>query len=395
MGQIIIIQSGLTPERKQELISICPFHAIQEEADGTLGINAACRFCRLCVKKEPAVFHLEETVRKTVDKSQWRGVTAFIEISGGKIHPVSLELLGKARVLADKTAQKVYAVIAGHQIAQAAEELRYYGADLIHVYDDPALEYFRIEPYTAVLQDFIEQVKPSVVLIGGTPSGRTLAPRIAARCRTGLTADCTVLDIKENTDLDQIRPAFGGNIMAHINTPDHRPQFATVRYKIFPMPARSGEPAGEIVRCPIAPDKLSSVIEILHLENKEEERGIEEAEVIIAAGRGVKKAEDLALIYELAEALNAQVAGTRCLIENGWLDHKRQIGLSGRTVAPKLIICCGISGSVQFAAGMKGSEKIIAINSDPAASIFDLAHIGIVGDLYEVIPSLLKHIRKG
>jgi len=395
MGKIIIKNSGLTPEKRAELIRICPFGALQIEPNGDIGFNAGCKMCRVCVKKEPAVFCWEESDQPQIDKSQWRGIAVAAEISkGDAVHPVSLELLGKARQLAAKIKQPVYAVVFGKNIARAAETLRAYGADKVFMYDSPELEFFRIEPYTAVLEDFITRMKPAVMLVGGTPSGRTLAPRTAARFHTGLTADCTVLDIKENTDLDQIRPAFGGNIMAHINTPNHRPQFATVRYKIFPLPDPVPNASGEIIPCTLPPEKLASAITVLDIENKPDEIGIENADIIVAAGRGVRKQEDMALIRKLASALHAQVAGTRCLVEAGWLDHKHQIGLSGRTVAPKLIICCGISGSVQFAAGMKGSEKIIAINTDPDAPVFKLAHIAIPGDLYEVIPALLQKIEQ-
>ena len=395
MGQILLQQSGITPEIKPQLIAVCPFQAIQEEADGLLTVNAGCRLCRICCKKFPEICKLQESAPQVkVDKSLWNGIAVAAEISGDAIHPVSLELLGKARELAAKVGHKVYAVLAGKNLANHAETLRAYGADKVFVYDHPELEHFRIEPHTNVLEDFINSARPSVVLIGGTPGGRTLAPRIAARCRTGLTADCTVLDIKENTDLDQIRPAFGGNIMAHINTPNHRPQFATVRYKIFPLPEPVRVPAGEIVNCTLPADKLASALQILSVQTKEAESGIEDAEVLVAVGRGLKKPEDMVLIEKVATALNARIAGTRCLVEAGWLDHKQQIGLSGRTVAPKLILCCGISGSVQFAAGMKGAEKIIAINTDPNAAIFNLAHIGIVGDLYEVLPELLEKIGK-
>lgn len=396
MGKIIIHQQSIVSAQLPEIVKVCPFGALQVEPDGKLNFNAACKMCRLCVKSKPEIFSWVEDTAPAIDKSLWRGIAVSVELTRkDQVHPVSLELLGKARSLAAKIGHPVYAVVAGKGISRAAELLRSYGADKVFVYDDPALEFFRIEPYTAVLEDFIQNNKPAVVLVGGTPSGRTLAPRAAVRFRTGLTADCTVLDIKENSDLEQSRPAFGGNIMAHINTPNHRPQFATVRYKIFPLPEPCENASGEVVPCTLPPEKLASSIQILGLEEKPEEIGIEEADVIVAAGKGVRKQEDLALIRQLASALHAQVAGTRCLIENGWLDHKRQIGLSGRTVAPKLIVCCGVSGSVQFAAGMKGSEKIIAINTDPDAPIFKLAHIAIHGDLYEIIPALLKRIENG
>jgi electron transfer flavoprotein alpha subunit len=305
---------------------------------------------------------------------------------------VTLELIGKARELAAKIHQPVHAVFMGQGIRSSAQELLHYGVDTVHIYDDPALEHFRIEPYTAVFEDFIQHVKPTIVLVGGTTVGRSLAPRTAARFRTGLTADCTFLDVQANTDLDQIRPAFGGNIMAHIFTPNHRPQFATVRYKIFNAPVRSECPAGALENRRIAPEKLKSNIQVLEVKRKETTLGIEDAEVIVVAGRAVKKVEDMVLIDRLAELLNAKVAATRPLIEAGWVDPKKQIGLSGRTVKPRLIITCGVSGAIQFVAGMNNSDCIVAINTDPKASIFNVAHYGIVGDIYEVLPSLIQRL---
>ena len=265
--------------------------------------------------------------------------------------------------------------------------------DEVFVYDQPELKYFRIEPYTAVLEDFIRTVQPSSVLVGGTSTGRSLAPRAAARFRTGLTADCTRLDISSSTDLDQIRPAYGGNIMAHINTPRHRPQFATVRYKIFSIPPKEA-PKGKIRRCSVPAEKLRSAIEILKMTEKKQEKGIEEAEVLVVAGRGIKKQEDLALLQELAELLNGKLASTRAVVEAGWINPRNQIGLSGRTVKPKLIITCGVSGAIQFVAGMDSSETIIAINTDENAPIFKVAHIGIKGDLYKIVPNLIEQIKK-
>lgn len=374
------------------LCGICPFNAI-EVAAGKLAINAGCRMCRLCVKKHGDVFEfVEESSESGVDKSQWRGIAVVAEIEEGNIHPVTFELLGKARVLAQKVNFPVYCLVIGYNITAQAQKILEYDADEVFVYDRKELEQFRIEPYTAVLEDFIHAVKPGVVLVGGTQTGRSLAPRCAARFRTGLTADCTVLDISQNSDLDQIRPAYGGNIMAHINTPKHRPQFATVRYKIFPI-APKCVPHGTIHSCTLSPEKLCSGIEILSMKEKSREQGIEEAEVLVVAGRGVRKAEDLAMLEELASLLNGKLASTRALVEAGWMDAKKQIGLSGRTVKPKLIITCGVSGAIQFVAGMNGAETIIAINSDPDAQIFKTAHIGICGDLYTIIPGLIDRIK--
>ncbi len=391
MPQIVIHQAKA--ENPQNLVALCPFDAI-ECIDGVLSINSGCRMCRLCIKNGPqGVFEYVEDVRPSVDKSLWRGIAVFADQTGGQIHPVTGELLGKATELAAKIKQPVYCLLAGHNVTAAAPGILEYGPDEVCVYDLPELEHFRIEPYSAVFEDFINKVKPSVVLVGGTSIGRSLAPRVAARFRTGLTADCTMLDIRPNTDLDQIRPAYGGNIMAHINTPHHRPQFATVRYKIFSAPEKVAAPKGRITICGIEAAKLASAINVLEVKPKRREVGIEEAEVIVVAGRGLKKQEDMAMLGELAAALDGRVAATRSLIEAGWADPKQQIGLSGRTVKPKLIITCGVSGAIQFVAGMNNSELIVAINKDEAAPIFKTAHIGIAGDIYQIIPALIDKIR--
>ena len=210
---------------------------------------------------------------------------------------------------------------------------------------------------------------------------------------TGLTADCTILKMNENTDLVQIRPAFGGNIMAQILTPDNRPQMATVRYKVMNAPTRSDVKTGEIFSRKASEDKLQSGIEVLEITEKPKETFIEACDVLVAAGRGVKKPEDLAMIEELAELLGGQMACSRPMAESGWVEAKRQVGLSGRTVRPKLIITCGISGAVQFAAGMNNSDTIVAINKDPKAPIFKIAHYALIGDLYDIVPKLIEEIK--
>ncbi len=393
MAEIKIHQGKITDP--QAIVESCPFGAI-EYVNGYLSINSACKMCRVCIKKDKqGVLEYVEDTRPQIDKSAWRGIAVYVDHLDGKIYPVTFELIGKAEELAAKTGQPVYCIMMGHNISGVAEELLHYGVDEVFIYDYEELKDFRIEPYTAVFEDFINSVKPSSILVGGTTIGRSLAPRVAARFRTGLTADCTVLDIQENTNLDQIRPAFGGNIMAHINTPNHRPQFATVRYKIFSAPEKKDIAGGKITTCSIDNSKLVSDIKVLEIKQKEAEQSIEDAEVIVVAGRGVKKQEDMEMISELAGLLNAQMAGTRSLIETGWLDPKRQIGLSGRTVKPRLIITCGVSGAIQFVAGMNGSEHIVAINTDSNAPIFKNAHVGIIGDIYEVVPALIDRIKTG
>jgi electron transfer flavoprotein alpha subunit len=395
MGKLVINQDKLTASAVEELLKICPFGAL-EEKDGKLELNAACKMCKLCVKKGPAgVMEFVEEEVAQIDKSLWNGVAVYVDHVEGDVHPVTYELIGKARELAAKINHPVYAVFLGHNIKGRAKEILHYGVDEVIVYDYEELKDFTIEPYTAAMEDFVNKVKPSTLLVGATTVGRSLAPRVAARFRTGLTADCTILEMKDNTDLVQIRPAFGGNIMAQIVNPNNRPQLATVRYKVMDAPERQAEPTGKITFAEMDKAKLTSNINVLKITKKVVESSISDAEVIIAVGRGIKAEKDLDMIHELADLLEAQVAVTRPLIEAGWADAKKQIGLSGRTVKPKLIITLGISGAVQFTAGMNNSECIIAINKDPKASIFDVAHYGIVGDIYEILPKLISDIKEG
>ena len=288
----------------------------------------------------------------------------------------------------------VYAIAIGTNLDDCAEKLLRYGADKVFVYDDPAFEEFRIEPYTAAFCDLIDRYKPSSILVGATNLGRQLAPRVAARCRTGLTADCTVLEMKENTDLVQIRPAFGGNIMAQIITPATRPQFCTARYKVFTEPRPTDAPTGEIVKMNVTEKMTQSLIEVIASYAKPKDVDIAEADVIVAVGRGASSESMRKQAEELADLLGGVVACTRPLVENNAFDPKHQIGLSGRTVKPKLIICLGISGAVQFAAGMKSSDCIVAVNPDSTAPIFNIAHYCVVGDAAEIVPKLINSIKE-
>ena len=390
MAKIIVNQDKIN--NIEEVLELCPFGAL-EDVNGKVEINAACKMCKMCVKKGPkGAFEFEEDKVVAINKDEWRGITVYVEHSDGEIHPVTYELIGKARELAAKINHPVYCVFVGNNIKDKCEPLLSYGVDEVFVYDDEKLDKFRIEPYAAAVENYISKVRPTIMLFGGTTIGRSLAPRLAARFRTGLTADCTILDIQENTDLDQIRPAFGGNIMAHINTPNHRPQFATVRYKIFNAPEKVENPRGKITICEIEKEKLQSKIKVLETKVKNKVMGIEDAEVVVVVSRAFKKAEDIKMAEKLADLLGGQLAGTRPTIEAGWLDAKKQIGLSGRTVKPKLIITCGVSGAVQFVAGIKGSDYIIAINQDENAPIFDVAHLALIGDIYEIIPKLIEKV---
>ncbi len=390
MAKIVVNMEKI--EDIKSVLEICPFGAI-EDNNGKIEISAGCKMCKMCVKNGPkGAFEFIEEKKASINKDEWKGITVYVDHHEGEIHPVTYELIGKAREMAAKINHPVYCVFVGHNIKDKCDNLLAYGVDEVFVYDNEEFKEFRIEPYTAAVEDYINNVKPTIMLVGGTTLGRSLAPRLAARFKTGLTADCTILDIQENTDLDQIRPAFGGNIMAHIHTPNNRPQFATVRYKIFSAPEKIEIPTGKITLCNLDKEKLSSNIEVLDIKSKTKEVGLEDAEIIVVASRAIKKQEDMEMIYKLADKLGAQVGGTRPMVEAGWLDPRKQIGLSGRTVKPKLIITCGVSGAVQFVAGMSGSDYIIAINQDEKAPIFDVAHMALIGDIYEIIPKLIEKI---
>ena len=355
---------------------------------------------------------------------EFKNVWVFCEQRQGQMMSTSYELISEGRKLADELGVKLCGLLVGDNVGDLAESIGGYGADEVIVCDHPLLKNYTTDAYAKVICDVISEMKPEAFLIGATNIGRDLGPRCAARLHTGLCADCTHLDVDMpiykdflrgastlpeakidgmatakvmgkdhdvSRDLKMTRPAFGGNIMAKILCPKTRPQLCTVRYKIFSAPAKT-EPHGEVFRMELAPEKRETTTEVLEVIKKAKEKDISDAEIIVAAGRGIKKEEDFELVRRLADLLGAEIAGTRPIIELGWLDPKRQIGLSGRTVKPKLIITVGISGAVQFAAGMKNSDRIIAINSDPAASIFNIAHYGFVGDLYEILPKLIEKL---
>ena len=372
----------------------CPFGAI-DMVNGKPELNAACKVCGICVKgcPEKAIIKLETKV-DSVDKSKWNDILVFAEVSGGRLHPVALELIGKAHELAKTCNYKVKAVLVGDGVTAYAEELRHYGVSEIAVYDDPQLGYFRADVYATCVADYIKFCKPSVVLVGATSLGRSLAPRLATRFHTGLTADCTKLELRESSDLVQIRPAFGGNIMAQIVTTNTRPQFATVRYKVMNPPVREEAASGEIVlrRLPAAVKKCKgSCVSVKPVPPK---KSISDAEVLVVGGRGLAKEADLDMVKELAKLLGGDWAVTRPLVEKGWTTNERQVGLSGRTVKPKLIITCGVSGAIQFTACMNGSDHIVAINTDKDAPIFSVAHVAVVGDLYEIVPTLIEKLKE-
>lgn len=369
----------------------CPFGAISMGEKG-ITVNENCRMCGICVRECPShALHFEQKARGE-DKSKWNGILVYGEQERGKLHPVVLELIGEAKKLAAKVNYPIYGVMVGGKgTAENAAKMVEYGVDEVFVYEHEGFEGFRADCYADAAADCISHLRPSVVLIGGTSLGRSLAPRLATRFHTGLTADCTKLEMRDNTDMVQIRPAFGGNIMAQIIITESRPQFATVRYKVMDKAQKAEHPAGKITLCKVADSMLQSGIEVLSSKVLEHVKSIEEEDVLVVAGRGAVNAIDS--LRELAGVLGGQLCFTRPMVEAGYGDTAHQIGLSGRTVKPKLILTFGVSGAIQFTACMDGSECIVAVNSDPEAPIFKIANICVQDDLYQVLPALLEELK--
>jgi electron transfer flavoprotein alpha subunit len=320
----------------------------------------------------------------------YKGLMVFAEQREGKIHPVSYELLGKGTEIAQQLGIEVSAVLLGSGMDEEINELFYYGAQKVYYIDHPVLADFDLLNYKHNIARLVNEVKPETLLIGATHLGRSLAPRIAAAINTGLTADCTSLEVGDVGNLVQIRPAFSGNIFAHIRTTT-RPQMATVRYKVMQKLPRDTQKTGEVIR------KEAEIVDsVLKIVEKQSTGGINiaEAEVVVCGGRGVKSAADFALLEDLAGALGGVVGCTRPVVDDGWMGKEHQVGFSGNTVKPKLYVAVGVSGSPQHLAGMRDSDVILAINADPSAPIFKLADYGIVGDLYEVVPKLAAEARK-
>ena len=325
----------------------------------------------------------------------FKDVYVFIEQREGVIQNVALELLGKARVLADTLNEKVVAVLLGHNITDKAQDLIAYGADKVLVCDNEILKSYLTEPYTQAITQITRENNPSAILIGATTIGRDLGPRLSARLVTGLTADCTSLEVSDNRDLLMTRPAFGGNVMATIVCQDHRPQMSTVRPGVMKASDRHDFRKGEIVIVDIAFDKAKFRVKILETVKEEKELiDITEANVLISGGRGVGNQEGFDKLVELAKVLNAEVSASRAMVDSGLISHDRQVGQTGKTVRPDLYFAMGISGAIQHLAGMEESELIIAINKDKDAPIFQVADLGIVGDVKTIVPLLTERLSK-
>jgi len=377
-------------------IKSCPYGAI-EVIDKKAVILETCTLCGACVTSCP--FKAIELTKKEVKMAgleEYKGVWVFAEQRNGKIQSVVYELLGKGRELADQLKVELAAVLLGEKMEESAQELISHGADKVYLAAHEKLKDFRDDSYADVLVDLVSEYKPEIVLTGATSIGRSLIPKVATRLETGLTADCTGLDIdKEKNILLQTRPAFGGNIMATIICPNHRPQMATVRHKVMKEAPVDKERKGEIIRVEVDPKRIPLRTEVIKMvERMEETVLLEEADIIVSGGRGLGAPENFKLIEELAKTIGGAVGASRATVDADWIPYAHQVGQTGKTVCPKIYIACGISGQIQHLAGMQSSDIIVAINKDPEAPIFNVATYGIVGDLFEVVPALTKKFKE-
>ncbi len=340
-----------------------------------------------------------------IDVNREGEVWVFAEQTDGQLSDVPLELMGKARELAGTLGVPVAAVLTGQKVEALAGELISYGADKVYLVEDELLAQYQTVPYRRVLCELIGRFRPQIVLYGATPLGRDLAPTVASAMKCGLTADCTDLQIGDHTEprsktvheklMYQIRPAFGGNIIATIVNFDRWPQMATVREGVMAMPEPDASREGEVVACEVDLSAVKPPLRILETSRRPKTVNLKAARIIVAGGAGVGSRENFRLIWDLANCLGAAVGGSRAAVDLGFVDHDHQVGQTGTTVRPALYIACGISGAVQHRAGMEESAKILAINTDPEAPIFSVAHYGIVGDMNDVIPRMIKAIRGG
>jgi electron transfer flavoprotein alpha subunit len=379
----------------KDCIASCPFEAI-ELKDGKASINEYCQVCMACISvcPEGAIFETEAGEPKTAKAEGYRGVWIFAEQRNGKVSSVAYELLGIGRRLADDLKTELSAVLFGANETDARELIRW-GADKVYYAKDHILENFNDEPYAQMLTKLINEHRPEIVLAGATPIGRSFVPRVAARIRTGLTADCTSLSIdKETGNLLQVRPAFGGNIMATILCPDNRPQMATVRPRVMKRGQYDTNRYGEIID--IKADGITSRTKVIESvkEVSDITVNLQEADIIVSGGRGLGDPKGFKIIAELADLFGGAVGSSRAAVDEGWVPYRHQVGQTGKTVCPKIYFACGISGAVQHLVGMQSSDIIIAINRNPEAPIFNVATFGIVGDLYEIVPLLIKKIKE-
>ena len=379
---------------------VCPFGAIIVEPETKKArVLDNCTLCGACVNA--CNFNALSIERKAVSEEElalYKDVFVWSEWEKKgdtlQIKNVALELIAKGRELADKLGETIAVILLGKNVDHLVDELFHHGADKVFLCQHDLLENYSTDGYTTVISSIIAVEKPSIVLYGATPNGRDLAPRIAARLALGLTADCTGLDINSVNQLVQTRPAFGGNIMASIISPYTRPQMSTVRPNVFaklqPDTTRTG--IVEEVEVTLKPISIRTKI-VEEIVSQDESTNIEDAKILVSAGRGIGSKESLSLISDMAEELDATVSGSRALVDLGWIPHPQQVGQSGKTVAPTLYFALGISGAIQHLVGMSSSDTIVSINNDPDAPIFKVTDFGIVGDIFEIIPEFIKLLK--
>lgn len=379
-------------------LKACPFGAItMKERLAQIDLTK-CTLCGACVEacKFDAIEIKQSTVEPGIDFDAYRDVWVFAEQNEGQVQSIAYELLGEGRKLANDLGMRLCAVLLGSGVDAAANELIARGADLVYVVDRPELAYFSDEPYAAVLIDLVRRHKPNIFLCGASTVGRSLVSRVAVSVNAGLTADCTGLTIDPETkNLQQTRPAFGGNIMATIVSPNHRPQMATVRHKVMKEALPQEGRKGEVVLEDVAAEILKSRTKRINFVPEEESTvNIAEANIIVSGGRGLQKPENFEILRELAEVIGAGVGASRAAVDSDWIPYSHQVGQTGKTVCPKIYIACGISGQIQHLAGMSSADIIVAINRDPDAPIFKVATYGIVGDVMKIVPLLTQQFRK-
>lgn len=376
-------------------VGACPFNAI-EVKDKKANILDNCTLCGSCVSacKFDAINFIKEEESKSIDLASYKGVWVFAEQKNGKISQVALELLGSGKKLSENLSVPLAAVLIGSAIEGEANRLIAYGADIVYLVEDNSLRFYNDESFANIFVQLILNYKPEIVLMGATTYGRSLAPRVASRLNTGLTADCIELEIDpEKKILMQTRPAFGGNLMATIICPNHRPQMSTVRPKVMKPLQPDENRQGKIIKPEVTiPDNLK--VKVLDVVNTLFDTvNLFEADIIVSGGRGLGNPKNFALIEDLAHVLGGAVGASRATVDAGWIEYSHQIGQTGKTVGPKVYFACGISGAIQHLAGMSSSDIIIAINKNPDAPIFKVATFGIVGDVLEVLPELIKEFK--